>query len=62
MPGFNIEAHEMEIIIKLFLLMYLLALVLVTILGVVWILTAVFTPEWATKKSLLRKYQNNKHA
>lgn len=52
----------MEVIIKLFLLMYLLALVLVTILGVVWILTAVFAPEWATKKSLLRKYQNNKHA
>ena len=52
----------MEIIIKLFLLMYLLALVLVTILGVVWILTAVLTPEWATKKALLRKYQNNKHA
>ena len=42
----------MDIIIKLFLLIYLLAIVLLTILGVIWILTAVFTPEWATKKSL----------
>ena len=45
----------MEIIIKLFLLMYLLAMVLVTILSVIWILTAIFTPEWGTKKAVLMK-------
>jgi|GEM_PF-2348990 len=52
----------MNIMIKLFLLAYILVLVLVTILGILWILTAIFTPEWPTKKSLLTKYQNNKRA
>jgi hypothetical protein len=47
----------MDIIIKLFLLMYLLAMVLVTILSVIWILTAIFTPEWGTKKAVLMKIQ-----
>jgi hypothetical protein len=42
--------------IKLFLLLYMLALVLVTIFGVIWILAAIFTPQWATKKSTLVKY------
>jgi len=40
----------MEILFKLFLLVYLLAMVLATILSVIWILTAIFTPEWSTKK------------
>ena len=52
----------MNIMIKLFLLVYLLAAVLVTILGVIWILTAVVKLEWATKKALLIKYQQNKSA
>jgi len=43
---------EMEILFKLFLLVYLLAMVLATILSVIWILTAIFTPEWSIKKSL----------
>ena len=47
----------MNIMIKLFLLVYMLALVLVTIFGVIWILSAIFTPEWATKKSTLMKYK-----
>lgn len=47
------EAPEMDIIIKLFLLVYLLAMVLLTILNVIWILTAVYIPEWSTKKSLV---------
>ena len=47
----------MSIIIKLFLLVYLLAMVLATILSVIWILTAVFTPEWGMKKALLVKLQ-----
>jgi hypothetical protein len=42
----------MSIMIKLFIVLYLLALAMVTIFSVVWILTAVFTPEWTKKKSL----------
>jgi len=44
--------------IKLFLLVYLLALVLVTILGVVWILTALFKIEWLARKVLFLKHHN----
>ncbi len=47
----------MSIMIKLFIVLYLLALAMVTIFSVVWILTAVFTPEWTKKKSL----GNNSH-
>ena len=49
------EVPEMEMIFKLFLLTYFLAMVLVTILSVIWILTAIFTPEWGEKKTLLLK-------
>ena len=48
----------MEIISKLFLLFYLLAVVLVTIIGVVWFLSAIFKPEWITKKALIIKIKN----
>jgi hypothetical protein len=48
----------MDIMIKLFLLAYLLAMVLITILSFVWILTTVFTPEWATKKSIGKAITN----
>lgn len=54
------EMTKMSIMINLFLLVYLLALVLVTILGAVGILTAIFTPEWGFKKSLLIRYHNSK--
>jgi hypothetical protein len=47
--------------IKLFLLLYLMAAVLVTILGVVWVLSAVFKLETASVKMLLLKYHNNKN-
>ena len=47
----------MSIMIKLFLLAYLLAMVLVTILGVIWVLTVIFSPEWLTKSAWLMKYQ-----
>ena len=47
----------MSIMINLFLLAYLMSMVLMTILGVVWILTAIITPEWLTKKAWLMKYQ-----
>lgn len=51
----------MEMIIKLFLLAYLLALVLITILTVVWILTAVFTPEWVRKLIGHHSYRRGSH-
>ena len=52
-----VEVLKMDIMIKLFLLIYLLAMVLVTILSVICILTAVFTPEWASRNTWLLKYQ-----
>jgi hypothetical protein len=49
---FNIkEDLKMDIMIKLFLFAYLLAMVLLTTLSVTWILTVVFSPEWITGKS-----------
>lgn len=50
----------MGIITKVLLLIYLLVIVLATIFSVVWILTAIFTPEWGTKKTLLMKLQKVK--
>jgi hypothetical protein len=50
------EDLKMDIIIKLFLLGYLLALVLLTILSVIWILTVVFSPEWITRRGLGNKH------
>lgn len=47
----------MNIMIKLFLLVYMLFLVLVTIFGVIWILAEIFTPEWVIKNSTLMKYK-----
>ena len=47
----------MSIMINFFLLAYLLSMVLVTILGVVWILTAISSPEWLAKMAWLMKYQ-----
>jgi uncharacterized metal-binding protein len=51
------EMFKMSTMINLFLLAYLLAMVLVTILGVVWILTAILTPEWLSKRVWLMKHQ-----
>ncbi len=47
----------MSTMINLFLLAYLLAMVLATILGVIGILTVLFSPEWLTKSAWLMKYQ-----
>ncbi len=47
----------MDIMIKLFLLIYLLIIALVTVLSVIWILTSVFKLEKAVKNSL----SNNSH-
>jgi len=48
--------------IKLFLLVYLLAIVLVTIFGVIWILSAIVKLEWVTRKAFLLKQHNTKSA
>ena len=48
----------MDIIIKFFLLIYLLVMVVVTILGAICVLTAIFRPEWATKKALVKAVTN----
>ena len=52
----------MSIMIKLFLVLYLLAVALVTIFSVIWILSLIFKPEWETKKALLTKFHTNKSA
>lgn len=52
----------MSIMIKLFLVLYLLAVALVTIFSVIWLLSLIFKPEWATKKVLSIKYHINKSA
>lgn len=52
----------MSIMIKLFLLLYLLAAVLLAILGLVWVLTAVLKIESESVKMLLLKYHNSKNA
>lgn len=53
----EMELNEMSIMINLFLVAYLLSMVLVTILGVTWILTAITSPEWSAKMAWLMKYQ-----
>ncbi len=52
------EVPEMDIIIKFFLLIYLMAMAVVTILGVICVLAAIFRPEWATKKALVKAVTN----
>ena len=49
----------MNIMIKLFLLVYLLAAVLITILGIIYTLSAIIRLEWSTRKALL-KYHHSK--
>ena len=56
------ELAEMNIIIKLFSLTYALLMVLMILLGLIWTLTAIFTPKWANGKALLMKYKNSKSA
>lgn len=53
----EMELNEMSIMINLFLVAYLLSMVLITILGVTWILTAITSPEWSAKMAWLMKYQ-----
>ena len=53
----EMEIFKMSIMIDLFLLAYLMAMVLVTVLGVISVLTAIFTPEWSAKRTWLMRYQ-----
>jgi hypothetical protein len=50
----------MSILIKLFLFMYLLAMVVATIFSVVSILTAVLTPEWSMKRTFSTMFNRQK--
>jgi hypothetical protein len=40
----------MSIMIKLFLVAYLLVVVLMTILSVFWVMSLIFTPDWIKRK------------
>ena len=40
----------MSIMIKLFLVAYLLVVVLMTILSIFWVMSLIFTPDWIKRK------------
>lgn len=40
----------MSIMIKLFLMAYLLVVVLVSVLSVFWVMSLIFTPDWIKRK------------
>lgn len=40
----------MSILIKLFLMAYLLVIVLMSVLSVIWVMSLIFTPEWLKRK------------
>jgi hypothetical protein len=44
------EVSEMSILIKLFLMAYLLVIVLMSVLSVIWVMSLIFTPEWLKRK------------
>ena len=44
------EVTKMSIMIKLFLMAYLVVIVLLSILSVVWVMSLIFTPEWLKRK------------
>ncbi len=44
----------MGIMIKIFLMAYLLVLVLMSVLSVVWVMSLIFTPEWIKRKLPIR--------
>lgn len=44
----------MSIMIKLFLVAYLLVVVLMTILSVLWVMSLIFTPDWIKRKLPLK--------
>ena len=44
----------MGIMIKIFLMAYLLVVVLMSILSVVWVMSLIFTPDWIKRKLPIR--------
>ena len=44
----------MSIMIKVFLVAYLLVVVLMTILSVLWVMSLIFTPDWVKRKLPLK--------
>ena len=48
------EVSEMSIMIKVFLLVYLAVVVLMTILGVLWAMSLIFAPNWIKRNSLIK--------
>lgn len=50
----------MDIMITLFLLVYILAVVLAATLSLTYVLSALLTPEWASKYVWFLKVQRNK--
>ena len=50
----------MSIMINVFLVLYLLAISLATIIGVIWFLTVIFKLEMKAQKALLTKYHTDK--
>ena len=48
------EVSEMGIMIKIFLMAYLLVVVLMSILSVVWVMSLIFTPDWIKRKLPIR--------
>ena len=44
----------MSIMIKIFLLAYLLVVVLMSILSVVWVMSMIFAPDWMKRKPLIK--------
>ena len=49
------EVSEMSIMIKIFLMAYLIVVVLMTVFGVLWAMTLIFAPDWMKKKSLIKQ-------
>ena len=48
------EVSEMSIMIKIFLMAYLVIVVLMTVLGVIWAMSLIFAPDWVKRKSLIK--------
>jgi len=48
------EVSEMSIMIKIFLMAYLVIVVLMTVLGILWAMSLIFAPDWVKRKSLIK--------
>ena len=48
------EVSEMSIMIKIFLMAYLLVIVLMSVLSIVWVMSLIITPDWMKRKLLIK--------